>query len=115
MNWIPLNTLAQLEELIQASKECPVLIYKHSTRCSTSKIALDRLNRNYNPGELEKVKAYFLDLISYREVSNAIANKFSVQHESPQAILIVDGKAVYSASHLEIDYKAILGIAQPAS
>jgi bacillithiol system protein YtxJ len=71
-------------------------------------MALDRLHRNHKPGELENVKKYFLDLISYREISNAIARKFQVEHESPQAIIIRDGKAVYSASHFEIDYSRIV-------
>jgi bacillithiol system protein YtxJ len=108
MNWIELTSLDQLEELENYSKENPVLIYKHSTRCGTSRMTLDRLHRNHKPGELENVKKYFLDLISYRDISNAIAHQFDVEHESPQVILIRDGKAVYSASHFEIDYNRIV-------
>ena len=107
MNWIALTSLDQLEEMTTISKENPVLIFKHSTRCSTSRITFDRLHRNHKPGELEGVRKYFLDLISYRDVSTAIAQKFEVVHESPQAILIKNGKAVYTASHFEIDYSSI--------
>ena len=108
MNWIELTSLDQLEALEKDSQENPVLIFKHSTRCGTSRMALDRLNRNSNPEELAGVKKYFLDLISYRDISNAIAQKFDVEHESPQAIVIKNGEVVYSASHFEIDYRRIV-------
>ena len=108
MNWIQLKTLAQLEELELASQKNPVLIFKHSTSCSISRATLDRLQRNYKTEELKSVSTYFLDLLTFREMSNAIAQKFEVEHQSPQAIVIKNGKAIYSASHFEIDYRAIL-------
>ena len=107
MNWIQLNTIGQLAELELASNENPVLIFKHSTRCSTSYALFDRLQRNYKPGELKNTRTYFLDLITHRDISNAIALKFKVEHQSPQAIVIKDGKVIYSASHFNIDYQAI--------
>ena len=112
MNWIELTSIDQLEELENSSRENPVLIFKHSTRCGTSRVTLDRLQRNHKPGEMEDVKKYFLDLIAHRDVSQAIAQKFEVEHESPQAIVIKHGKATYSASHFEIDYSAIQQAAQ---
>jgi bacillithiol system protein YtxJ len=105
MNWIELTSLNQLEEIENSIN--PVLIFKHSTRCGTSRMTLDRLNRNYKAEELEGVRKYFLDLISYRDISAAIAQKFDVEHESPQAIVIKNGRAVYSASHFDIEYHAI--------
>jgi bacillithiol system protein YtxJ len=107
MNWNELNTVSQLEQIREESKEKPVVIFKHSTRCSTSRMVLDRLERNWKPEELGHVKAYFLDLISYREVSNQIAEQFDIEHESPQLLIISDGKAVYDRSHLGIDYHQI--------
>lgn len=108
MNWTSIKALDQLEEISLASHEKAVLIFKHSTTCSISRTALDRLQRNFKPEEWGAVKTYFLDLLSHREISKAIADKFDVEHESPQAILIKEGKAVYSASHFDIDYRAIL-------
>jgi len=108
MNWIEINTIDQLAELEQASNKNLVLIFKHSTSCSISMASLNRLQRSYKPEELMGVKTYILDLLSYRNISNAIAKKFEVQHESPQAILLKNGKVVYSASHFDIDYQAIL-------
>lgn len=107
MNWIQLNAVEQLEELDFVSNESPVLIFKHSTTCSISRAALDRLQRNYKPEEFMGVKTYLLDLLAFRHVSKALAEKFDVEHQSPQAILVVNGKAVYAASHFEIDYRSI--------
>jgi bacillithiol system protein YtxJ len=108
MNWIELNSIEQLDEILRESNENPVLIYKHSTRCNISRAALDRLERNYKYEEVKGLKAYFLDLLSYRDVSNAVVQKFGVVHESPQAIIIKKGIAGYSASHFEIDFKSIV-------
>lgn len=105
MNWIALNSLDQLDTIAQESAERPVLIFKHSTTCNISRTSLDRLQRHYKPEELQGVKTYFLDLLSFRPISKAIADRFQVQHESPQAILVKNGRAVYHASHFEIDFR----------
>ena len=107
MHWIDLNSLEQLDVIAQESQHNAVLIFKHSTRCNISRTSLDRLERNYKPEELGGAKVYFLDLLSNREISQAVAQKFRVMHESPQAIVIRNGEATYSASHFEIDYKAL--------
>lgn len=107
MNWNNLENLAQLENLKQESDEQFVLIFKHSRSCSTSRMSLDRLQRNWNPDEMQGVKSYFLDLLSYREISNTIATTFGVQHESPQVIVIKNGKPIFNCSHFEIDYQQI--------
>ncbi len=107
MIWKKLEKLSQLENIRDESKEKQVLIFKHSTRCSISRTALDRLERNWNEGEMGNVHAYFLDLISYREISGQIANQFQVEHQSPQVLIIKDGKAVYDSSHFDIDYASI--------
>lgn len=107
MNWIQLNSLNQLAELELASNLNPVLIFKHSTSCSVSRAMLDRLQRNYKPDEVKGLNTYFLDLLAHRHISQAVAQKFQVEHESPQAIVIKESKIVYSASHFNIDYRSI--------
>lgn len=105
MNWHNLTDSNQLEELVQESNTHPVLIFKHSTSCSISRATLDRLERNWN---IEKgAKAYLLDLLSHRNISNSIAEKFNVQHESPQVLIIEQEKSVYDKSHFDINYKDI--------
>jgi len=105
MEWEPLNDMAQLDEIVALSKKKPVAIFKHSTRCSISRMALKQFENEFDFSE--KVTPYFLDLIAFREISNDIASRFSVQHQSPQLILIKDGKAIYNASHSDIDAAAL--------
>jgi bacillithiol system protein YtxJ len=105
MDWEPLNHISQLDEIITLSKEKPVAIFKHSTRCSISRMALKQFENEFDFPE--KVTPYFLDLITFRDVSNDIASRFGVQHQSPQLILIKDGKAIYDASHSDIDAGAL--------
>ncbi|HTH56917.1 MAG TPA: bacillithiol system redox-active protein YtxJ [Cyclobacteriaceae bacterium] len=103
INWIDLREQAQIENIREESKKQPVLIFKHSTRCSISRTALDRLERNWKP----EIKTYYLDLLSYRNISNQIAEYFGVEHESPQVLVVKDGKPVYVRSHLSIDVDEI--------
>lgn len=101
IDWTPLEDLGQIEEIITLSEQKPVIIFKHSTRCSISRMALKNFENEYDLGE--NVSAYFLDLISFREVSNEIASRFNVVHQSPQLLLIVGGKSIYDVSHSAID------------
>ncbi|SHM21896.1 bacillithiol system redox-active protein YtxJ [Flavobacterium xinjiangense] len=101
INWNELTDLGQLNEIIAISNEKPVAIFKHSTRCSVSRMALKQFENEFNSSD--KVTPYFLDLIEYRAISNEIANRFGVTHQSPQLILIKEGKAVYNVSHSDID------------
>jgi bacillithiol system protein YtxJ len=103
-----LQTIQQLEEIIEQSQERPILIFKHSTRCSISAMAWDRLKRNWKSEDEEKVSLFYLDLITYRSISNTLAELFQVRHESPQVILIHQGKAIYNASHMGIQYQEIM-------
>ncbi|MFE3849060.1 bacillithiol system redox-active protein YtxJ [Flavobacterium sp. LB3P45] len=101
INWNELTDLGQLNEIIAISNEKPVAIFKHSTRCSISRMALKQFENEFNSAD--KVTPYFLDLIAHRDISNAIADQFGVTHQSPQLILIKDGKAIYNVSHSDID------------
>ncbi|KOY86458.1 general stress protein [bacterium 336/3] len=104
MNWIPLENQEQLEDIKKKSK---ALIFKHSTRCSISATALDRLQRQWNDTDMQQVDAYYLDLIKYRDISNKIAEVFGVEHQSPQALLLAEGNCIYHDSHYGIDYQEI--------
>ena len=104
VNWKHIKDQGQLQEMQIASHEKPVMIFKHSTRCSISAMALDRLERKW---ENDKIEPYFLDLISHREISNQIAKDYGVAHESPQVLLIKEGKVIYHSSHMGIDTASI--------
>ena len=107
INWINLTDLGQLNEIVVASSEKPVVIFKHSTRCSVSRMALKQFENEF---DLEgKVDTYYLDLIEYRDISNEIASRFGVYHQSPQLLLIKEGKSVYDVSHDDIDARELKG------
>ena len=107
MNWTALKELSQIEKIVEESTNQRILIFKHSTSCSISRTTLDRLERNWKEEDMGKLKTYYLDLLSFRGISNTIAQKFDVEHESPQVLIIENGKSIYDQSHFEIDYKSI--------
>jgi bacillithiol system protein YtxJ len=107
MNWKELTQADQLDTIKKESEQTPVLIFKHSTRCSVSSMALNRLERSWSPEDFDGLKLYFLDLISNRHISNQIAEDFEVPHESPQILIISDGKCIYNNSHMGISYHEV--------
>ena len=112
MKWNQIKAAEQLEEIKKESAERKVLIFKHSTRCTISRASLDRLERKWDDQEMADVKAYFLDLLNFREISGLIAQQFNVEHESPQILLINNGKAILDQSHFSIDYDQIKAAAK---
>ena len=105
MDWINLETEEQLNEIIDKSKDTPQVIFKHSTRCSVSSMAKNRLDKKEKPLGLD---FYYLDLIKFRSISNKIAADFKVAHKSPQVLIIKDGHSVYDESHSGITMDDIL-------
>lgn len=105
MNWIILTSEEQLEQVKERSMQKPQVIFKHSTRCGISAIAKSRLDK---AGPPENIDFYYLDLIRYRGLSNQIAEEFNVYHESPQVLIIKDGKCVYDESHTGITMAEIV-------
>lgn len=99
MKWIHLTDEAQLEEIVSRSQTKPQVIFKHSTRCSISSVALQRMQKAQQP---EGIDFHFLDLLAHRPLSNKVAETFGVHHESPQVLLIKDGKCIFDESHLGI-------------
>ncbi len=106
MPWNQLNDLGQLNNLITESADKYVLIFKHSTRCSVSRMALRQFENEFVSHD--KITPYFLDLLEHRNISNAVSEQFGVTHQSPQLILIKNGKAIFDASHSSIDAEDLL-------
>jgi bacillithiol system protein YtxJ len=102
INWKTLDLENQLTEFIELSKHKPIAIYKHSTRCSLSSMVKSRLERGWNINDND-IDMYYLDLLNYRNISNKIASIFNIEHQSPQLIVLHQGKVLYHASHGEID------------
>lgn len=97
--WTELYSVQQLEELLSSDKK--VLIFKHSTRCSISAMVLNRFEKEFEQNN--NIVPVFLNLIRHREISNLIADKLNVYHQSPQVILVEKNTVLYHASHSEID------------
>lgn len=113
MLWHKLSDISQLQDIKDLSKEQhidAVLLFKHSTRCSISSMALNRLESKWNDDE--QIPAYYLDLLNHRDISNEIADLFSVEHASPQVLLIKNGVCIYHNSHNGINAAEILAAAK---
>lgn len=112
MEWIHLTDEVQLSELIKKSHDTPQVIFKHSTRCSISAVALQRLRNSPLP---EGMDFHYLDLLAHRSLSDKIADVFDVWHESPQVLVIKGGVCVFDESHLGISMKDIMAHGPGAS
>jgi bacillithiol system protein YtxJ len=108
MNWLKLKEENQLDSIKEESKKLTVVIFKHSTRCSISSSALNRIERSWKEEELTQVKPYFLDLLNHRDISSQVEEHFGVKHESPQILVIKDGRCIYHASHMAINYPDVV-------
>ena len=101
--WLPLTDAAQLSAIVQESYAHPVFIFKHSTTCSISAAAKAKVERQWPDTSLPADAAiYYLDLLRYRPISGQIASEFSIEHQSPQMLMIQDGQVRYHASHMGI-------------
>jgi bacillithiol system protein YtxJ len=107
-NFFRIDDSATLANLITDSKAKPVIVFKHSNACSIS-------SRAYR--ELEKLgdQVNILEVQSAREVSRELANLTGVRHETPQVIVLRDGKAVWNASHFDVKADDVLKAVQSNS
>lgn len=101
MRWRALTETNQLEDIVEMSYSQSIIIFKHSSRCHVSARVKNHLESEW-PENLIESSPYFLDLISFREVSNKVSEKFSIEHQSPQVLVIRDGECNYAASHSDI-------------
>ena len=113
MQWYPVQSIEGVDELVARSAENPILIFKHSTRCGISSLALDRLIRQWNEEVMPSVKPVMVDVIANRSISDYIADRFNIIHESPQAIILSQGEVVYHTSHMGINFAAIESVIRP--
>ena len=101
MDWNALESLEDWAAAREASHAEPVVVFKHSTRCSISRMALKLTEQRWElPAH---IKPFLLDLLTYRAVSHAIADDLQTEHHSPQLLLIRNGKTVHCANHSNID------------
>jgi bacillithiol system protein YtxJ len=110
-----LTHLDQVEELVRESATRPVLIFKHSTSCGTSAQAMDELLEHLDHADAADARYAVVTVQSHRAISNGIAQRFAVRHETPQALLIVDGRVTWAASHFRVTAKAMAATIRDAA
>ncbi|MBV8880947.1 MAG: bacillithiol system redox-active protein YtxJ [Planctomycetaceae bacterium] len=110
---IDLSSLLELEAVLKPSKD-PVVLYKHSTQCGMCDGAIEEVQA-FEEQKPAEVRVYYLDLLAHRDVSNAIAQKLGVRHESPQAIVLKEGKPVAVFNHRQVKAEALRSATQSAS
>jgi bacillithiol system protein YtxJ len=99
---MPLHDVESLDAAIAESRERPVLLFKHSRYCGVSCEALDELQSHIDARGPGSVAYKMITVQTHRPVSDAASQRLGIRHETPQAILLRDGKAVWNASHFRI-------------
>ena len=95
--WQALTSIDQLQTISDRSKSKTQVIFKHSTRCGISSMVMNQFVSMYDLDA--NIDLYYLDLLSYRDVSNEVGYAFQVIHQSPQVLIIRNGVTVAHASH----------------
>ena len=101
INWINLTNLDEITDIKTLSISESIFIFKHSTRCGISRMVKKQFEKLLLPNK-NNIKVYYLDLLKYRNVSDAVSEVFQVRHQSPQLLIIRNGVAVKHASHYDI-------------
>ncbi len=104
--WVSIESVSQLDEILQNTGELPIVLFKHSTRCSISTMVLNNFEQNWSLSE-EACTLYYIDLLKFRDVSNRIEELTGIMHQSPQVIVIAEKEIIYDATHSSIDAKRI--------
>ena len=101
VNWINLTNLDEITDIKTLSISESIFIFKHSTRCGISRIVKKQFEKLLLQNK-NNIKVYYLDLLKYRNVSDAVSDVFQVKHESPQLLIIRNEEAVKHVSHYDI-------------
>ncbi|UKB86162.1 bacillithiol system redox-active protein YtxJ [Chryseobacterium sp. MEBOG06] len=105
--WKKIESEEDLAKAIEESYQHKIAIFKHSTSCFISRTVLKNFEKEVESSD-QPVEVYYLDLLAYRPISNKIAEDFDIRHESPQLIVIENGKPVNNASHQSISLSQII-------
>jgi bacillithiol system protein YtxJ len=100
MSFVNLDSIEKLDELIEKSSQKPVVLFKHSITCPISTDASNQMSIVNGDVNIVIVQ-------TSRDISNEIAERTNIQHQSPQVIILKDGKAIFHASHYSITTESI--------
>lgn len=96
--WIALESEDQLDSIMLQSIKRPQIVFKHSTSCGISRMALNLFKGTYDVRP-EEADLYYLDIHLFRGISNELSERLKVRHESPQLLVIKDKTVVAQDSH----------------
>jgi bacillithiol system protein YtxJ len=102
----PIHGLDELDRALGESRHRPLVLFKHSYSCGVSAEALDEL-LTHLADKRSDARYAMVTVQTHREVSNAIAARLGVRHETPQALVVRDGRVVWSASHFRVNAAAL--------
>lgn len=100
--WFELTHEETLEQVITASHTQPVVLFKHSRTCPISAMAREKLIKAKSE-DLLTLPVYEIIVQQSRFISDEVARRWAIKHESPQVLVIYRNRVVYHASHWEID------------
>lgn len=106
----PIRTIEDWERALSRSSEGPIIVYKHSSTCHACTRALSEVHEGVAYKEL-KCPVYMVTVQEARDASDRIAEDLRVAHESPQAIVVVNGRACYAADHRDISVSQLATMA----
>ena len=101
MNWNKITSTKDIDSIIDSSERKKVIIFKHSPSCYISKMALRQFENELKVDDAQ-TELYFIDVINERPISQAIASKLQVHHESPQLLVLENKKVSFHRSHSSI-------------
>ena len=108
----PLTDISALDGAIAESADRPVLLFKHSRYCGVSCEALDALQEHIQGADAD-ITYRMITVQTHRPLSDAISTRLGLRHETPQAILLRDGKIVWNASHFRITTSQLDQVLRP--
>jgi len=103
-----LLTFDDLQDCLALSEQRPIFIFKHSTRCPISSMAFEEVEAYERVAEQDAPEVFLIKVIETRPLSNAVAQKLDVEHQSPQIILVHDHVSLWSTSHYNITKEKML-------
>ena len=106
-NWVEVTDKDAIEKIIHRSNRIPQFIFKHSTRCPISSRAYSQISSVTDEISAD-VEINYVDVIAYRDVSQEIADKLGIEHESPQLLLVESNKVIWDVSHYDIEADDII-------
>ena len=98
--FVEIDDVESLDRFIFEAGETPAIVFKHSNTCGVSARVYREISQVTRPVGIVIVQ-------HARDVSDEIARRFGIQHETPQAIIVCGARVLWSASHYAVKAHAV--------